>query len=339
MRLAVISDIHVLGPVEMARANESYVELAQQGHAWRRRWRRGLYRVRRRLWNGHLEWRHTAFLRALDEVEEFEPEWIIANGDYGGDYGGIGLSDEATFDSAALVVKVIRDRFPRQSRFIFGDHDLGKFSTVLREGGIRLGSLEVGEQKLGIPSFWHEVDEDVHLIGVNSSLFTLDLFLPEALADEVPEWKRRRDEHIALVARALEGLPSSGRVVLFCHDPSALTALSQIPIVRRRMRQIELTVIGHLHSPTLLRLARYASRLSRLKLRYPVARIVAHGLEGARSWDLFHPVVCPSTFGTGHHLAGGLLFIEKDADGRLVARRQRVHRRHYRLHRALPGHA
>jgi hypothetical protein len=339
MRLAVISDIHLVGPAELALANSSYGTL--RGHPDRitRAWRSGLYRVRRRFWNGHLKWRHTAFVRALDEVAGRRPDWVIANGDYGGDLGGVGLSHHATLDSARLVVDMVRGRFADRCRFVFGDHDLGKYSTLLREGGIRLHSLEVGERQLQIPSFWHERDEDYHLIGVNSSLFTLDLFLPEALAEEIPEWKRRRDEHIESVSRAFHGLPARARVILFCHDPSALTALAQLPVVQRRLPQIELTVIGHLHSPTLLKLARYAARFSNLKPRYPVARIVAHGLAGARSWNAFHPVVCPSTFGTGHHVAGGILLIQRGAHGRLEARRVRIGRRQYRLHRAGTGHA
>lgn len=340
MRLAVLSDIHLMGPTEIARANQSYDLLREDPHPLRRKWRRGLYRVRRRLWNGHLEWRHTAFLRALDEVEDLEPEWVIANGDYGGDYGGVGLSNEATYDSAALVVRLIRQRFPQRARFVFGDHDLGKYSTTLREGGIRLDSLERGESQLGIPSFWHEVDEGVHLIGVNSSLFTLDLFLPEALTEEVPEWERRREEHLDLVRQAFARLPRSAEVVLFCHDPSALDALARLPVVQRRLSSIALTVIGHLHSPSLLWLARRAARLTRSwNPRYPVARIISQGLAGVRSWEWFKPVVCPSTFGTGHHVAGGLLMVERDRQGRLVARRRRIHRRHYRLHRADRGRA
>ena len=340
MRLAIISDVHVLGPTEIARANQSFASLRDDPHALRRKWRRGLYRVRRRLWNGHLEWRHTAFLRALEEVEDFQPEWVIANGDYGGDYGGVGLSNEATYDSAALVVQLIRQRFPERARFVFGDHDLGKYSTVLREGGIRLSSLERGETQLGIPSFWHEVDDAVHLIGLNSSLFTLEHFLPEALLEEVPEWRRRQALHLEHVSEAFARLPRQAQVILFCHDPSALETLAQLPVVQRRLPQIALTVIGHLHSPTLLWVARRAARLgSRWNPRYPVARIISKGLAGARSWELFRPVVCPSTFGTGHHVAGGLLLVERNKQGKLVAHRRRVHRRHYAHHRAMPGRA
>ena len=340
MRIAVVSDVHMMGPTEIAHANQCYAGLGQRQHALHRTWRRSLYRVRRRLWNGHLEWRHTAFLRALDAVDEFHPDWLIANGDYGGDSCGVGLSHPPTFDSAALVVNLLRERFPERARFVFGDHDLGKYSTVLQAGGIRLDSLDRGEAGLGIPSFWHEVDDGIHLIGVNSSLFNLELFLPEALVAEVPEWNKRRQEHLDLVLKAFDRLPRQGQVILFCHDPSALDVLSRLPVVQRKLPQIAMTVIGHLHSPSLLWLARRAARLGgKWNPRYPVARIVAKGLAGVRNWDLFRPVVCPSTFGTGHHVAGGLLLIERDRQGRLVARRRRIHRRHYRSHKAAKGKA
>jgi len=339
VQIAVISDIHLVGPSELALAERTYGRLRRNPDILMRAVRSGLYRVRRRFWNGHLKWRHTAFLRALDEIAEKKPEWVIANGDYGGDLGGVGLSHKATFDSASIVIEMIRQRFPNRSRFVFGDHDLGKYSTVLRKGGIRLNSLEIGERQLHIPSFWHETAEEVHLLGINSSLFTLDLFLPEAIAEEIPEWQRRRAEHLEQVESAFDELARDARVILFCHDPSALTALSQLAVVRERLSQIELTVIGHLHSPTLLRLSRYAARLSNLKPHYPVARIVANGLSGAREWNMFRPVVCPSTFGTGHHVAGGILLIQRDERGKIEAVRTSVRRQYYRRHRAPSGHA
>jgi hypothetical protein len=299
--------------------------VAQDQHPLKRRWRRGLHRARTRFWNAHPEWREEAFLRALVHIADYKPDWVIANGDYGGDYGGIGVSDDATFHSAAGVIRAIRKVFHEQCRFVFGDHDLGKYSTLLRGGGIRLRSLELGEQRLGIPSFWHEVDEDYHLIGLNSSLITLDLFLPEALTHEIPEWERRRKQHVEEVSETFARLPGRSRILLFCHDPSALHALSHIRPVRNRIKQIEMTVIGHLHAPGLLKLARLVPKsASQWRPKYPVARIIADGLKGVASWRMFKPVVCPSTFGAGHHLRGGVLLIEKDEQGGLVAVRRRI---------------
>ncbi len=327
MRLAVISDFHVAGPKERVRSASSYHDIGNGLHPLKRKWRRGLHRARARLWNANPEWRSEAFLRALDCVSGYKPDWVIANGDYGSDQGGVGVSDEATFESASGVIRTIRRTFHQRCRFIFGDHDLGKYSTLLRSGGIRLKSLNLGEEVLGIPSFWHELDDGYHLIGINSSLFTLDLFLPEALAEEIPHWRERRARHIADVCETFSRIPSKGRVILFCHDPSALHALSELKPVRERLPQIDMTVIGHLHSPGLLKLARLVpQRASAWRPKYPVARIIAHGLKGVGSWKMFKPVVCPSTFGTGHHIRGGLLFVEKSASGPLVARRIRIPR-------------
>jgi hypothetical protein len=317
-----------MGPRERAASQATFDALHDDPNPLRRRVRRGLHRVRNRFWNAHPEWREEAFLKALDQVRDYEPDWVVANGDYGGDYGGVGVSDDATYESAAGVIRAIRRYFRHNSRFIFGDHDLGKYSTLLRGGGIRLRSLRLGEEQLGIPTFWHEVDEDFHLIGINSSLFTLEQFLPEALAHEIPEWEQRRKRHHAEVNHCFRHLPAKARVLLFCHDPGALPALAQLPAVRNRLVQIERTIIGHLHSPGLLKLARLLPRKpGAWKPRYPVARIIAHGLEGVDAWAQFRPVVCPSTFGTGHHIRGGLLFLEKDARGRLIVRRRRVVRR------------
>jgi 3',5'-cyclic AMP phosphodiesterase CpdA len=324
MRLAVLSDIHVLGDRELEQSEASAAALGSGLTLPLRLWRRGLYRARNRLWNWHPEPRRDCFLRALDDVEAFEPDWVVANGDYGGDTQGVGLSDESTFQSAEVVVSMVRALFPNRCRFVFGDHDIGKYSTNLRQGGIRIESLDRGEQLLGIQSFWHEEVEGYHLIGINSSLFGLHLFLPEAIEEEIPEWQRRQQQHMEEVREAFETLPASARVLLFCHDPGALATLDTIPAVRARQRQIERTILGHLHSPGLLRLARMVPPFPKVKPRYPVARIIARSLSDKSSWRRFNPILCPSTFGTGQHVSGGALFAETNGEGRLVIRRHRI---------------
>ncbi len=324
MRLAVLSDIHVLGPGE----HEQYIEYANAIGSdvtpLRRKWRRILYGIRHRFWNWSPESRQMCFLKALEDILEYQPDWVIANGDYGGDAGGTGLSDAYTFESAAQVITLVRELFPGNCHFIFGDHELGKYSTLIRKGGIRLDSLYRGEQELGIQSFWHETIDDYHLVGINSSLFTLEMFLPEARLDEISEWKRISAEHKRKVDETFARLPDNARILLFCHDPGALTALSELPGVRDRIDQIKQTILGHLHTPGLLTLARMASRMPQLKLKYPIARIMAEAARGAHTWTEFNPVVCPSTFGTGKHLSGGILLIETGPDGGIVTRRHPV---------------
>lgn len=324
MRLAVISDIHVLGPGEHEQDQEHVAALGRDLPQMRGGWRRLLHRIRRRFWNWHPESRHACFLKALEEIQAYHPDWIIANGDYGGDTGGVGLSNEFTYESTAGVITLMRELFADRCLFVYGDHELGKYSTNLRHGGIRLDSLYRGEQLLGIQSFWHKEIDGNHLIGVNSVLFTLDLFLPEALEEEIPEWERIREQHRRDVTSAFEQLPADARVLLFCHDPGALSPLIELPAIRARLPQIKLTVLGHLHTPGLLHLARLMSRLPQWNARYPVARIISQSLRGARTWTAFNPIVCPSTFGAGHHVSGGLLFIEADKEGNIVTRRHRV---------------
>ena len=324
MRIAVISDMHVLGPGEAQRSHRIAHDLGARHSFLARKWNRALLRVRRRLWNWHPEFREAVFLRALDVIAEFRPDWIVANGDYGGDSSGVGLSDDESFESVRRVLDLMRSTFPDHCRFVFGDHELGKHSTELRRGGIRYESLQRGETALGLRIFWHEQDGAFHLIGLASTLLTLDLFLPEALPGEIPRWLERREELIGRLRETCAALPSDARILLFLHDPSALGALEEIPEVRARLPQIERTVLGHLHAPGLLPLVGLLARLPRLNPRYPVARIIAHGARGAHRWPAFRPVVCPAVFGAGHHFSGGLLFLETDAGGRLHVRRHRL---------------
>ena len=324
MRLAVISDVHVMGPSEKDKHNESFNRLGEGLPRMHGAWRRSLHRLRRRFWVDHPEARHQSFLHALDTVASYNPDWIVANGDYGGDTLGIGMSDASTFESVASVVTLIRHMFPNNAHFIFGDHEIGKYSTALKQGGIRLKSLQRGEELLGIRSFWTERVDGFHLVGVNSSLFVLDLFLPEALADEIPEWRRLRTEHIDQVNASFENLPADARVLLFCHDPSALSVISELPGVQRHISQIERTILGHYHAPSLLSLAKLVRLLPKLDPKYPVARITMHGVHGIKGWRKFRPIVCPATFGAGHHVPGGVLFVETNERGQIVTRSRRL---------------
>ena len=317
MKLAVVSDLHVMGPNEYAQSVESVRGMGRDVSPFRGKVRRGLNRFRDRYWHWDAESRQTCFLHALEKVADYNPDWIIANGDYGGDHKGIGLSDDHTFESVSLVVESIRATFPDRALFIFGDHDIGKYNTVRRDGGIRLLSLIRGEEELGISSFWHQELGVFHLIGVNSTLLTLHLFLPEALDDEIEEWEHRRREHIQQIRSVFAGLPEAVNILLFCHDPSALAELAKLSEVNRRTSQIAVSVVGHLHAPGLLRLTRIMRHFPVIKSRYPIARIITHSAQGARSWKEFKPVVCPSTYGIGHHVSGGVLFIEKIDNGRI----------------------
>lgn len=325
MRIAVISDIHVLSPNERELNKAAERELGGTSSRLSRRWRLGIHRIRKRFWHGHHESREECFLKAVDEVRAFDPDLVVANGDYGGDTAGTGLSDIHTFESAAGVVQLIRETFGGRCRFIFGDHDLGKYASTHRRGGIRLDSLYKGEQELGIKSFWHETTENFHLIGVNSSLLNLDLFLPEALEHEIPAWKLHKESHLEEVNKGFSSIPHDERIILFCHDPCALSVLADLPAVKARIGSIERTILGHLHAPILLKLVQAAPRPpTKWVPKYPIVRNVLNGMQGAKKWWPFHPIVCPSTFGTGHHFSGGVLLLESDNGAGVSIHKRRI---------------
>jgi hypothetical protein len=319
MRIAVLSDLHVLGLRETERSRRIARDLGADRAFAHRTLRRGLHRVRSRFWNRRADDREACFLRALDDLALLHPDWIIANGDYSGDTGGIGLSDPRVFESVARVVDLLRRSFPERCLFTFGDHELGKFSTELKRGGIRMASLRRGEDDLGIESFWHRTKDRLHLVGVNSTLLTLSLYLPEALEEEIPLWQEQRARHLENIRRAFSSIPPGDRILLFCHDPSALGDLAGIPEVQTRIGQIAQTVLGHLHYPGLLKITRWIGRLPILP-RYPVARIIAHGAKSAAAWSQFRPVVCPATFGLGPLLPGGFLHLDITPDHLKVTR-------------------
>ena len=323
MRIAVVSDLHVAGPGEHAETRESVRLLGHGEGSVRRRFRRGLNRFRDRFWHWQPESRAACFVQALQHIYNYNPDYLVANGDYAGDHSGMGLSDDHTYESVNHVVSLIREIFPERSRFNFGDHDIGKYNTVRRQGGIRLRSLERGLE-LGLESFWEIAHDNVLLIGVNSSLLTLELYLPEALPEEVDDWASRREAHVQQIVERFRGIEDGHRVILFSHDPSAMGLLSSLPEVRKRLSQIECTVVGHLHTPMLMGLTRMMRHVPVLKTNYPIARIVTHGARGAQDWKRFNPVVCPSTYGVGNHISGGILLIEARSRGPLAVTRQRI---------------
>ena len=145
MRLAVISDVHVLGPGEQEQTDESVRNLGHELHPVRRTWRRGLHRVRDRFWHWDAHSRRACFHHALQKVATYQPDYLVANGDYGGDHYGVGLSDDLSFESVAFVLSEIRDMFPGRHFYppenIKSGNDLRLFPVKFRmpEGVILVG--------------------------------------------------------------------------------------------------------------------------------------------------------------------------------------------------------
>lgn len=303
----VVSDIHYAGAEEQSRGQPRVALsnnrlLQTMMLAWDR-----LVWVRDPLAHNHLLDR---FIEAAGPAE-----WVVANGDYACDAACVGVSDDAALASAKECLHRLRGHFGRRLRATLGDHELGKTSFVGGKGGMRLGSWSRAVGELDIRPFWQiEVGRYV-LLGVASPLIGLEVYRPDALAEEWPEWERLRTRHVAEVGAAFQQLSPGHRVVLFCHDPSALPYLLHLPPVAARLAQIELTVVGHLHSEWFLRQARRLAGFPTVTWLGPTVRRWTQGLNAARHWQDFNVALCPSLAGIELDRCGGWLTLELDPDG------------------------
>src|SRR5205823_12960223 len=137
-------------------------------------------------------------------------------------------------------------------RATFGDHELGKLSFFGGRGGLRLASWQRA-QDLALEPFWQLPLGKYLLLSIASPLVALPVYISETLPAERAEWERLRAEHLARIRDAFASLRPDHRVLLFCHDPTALPFLWRDDIVRAKLPQIEQTIIGHLHSNLILR--------------------------------------------------------------------------------------
>jgi hypothetical protein len=312
IRLVVVSDIHHAGPLERARGGR----IAEDRSAL---WQRLLLRLHRRfLWLDN-PFAHNHLLDGfLDRAGT--PDWVIANGDYSCDSAYLGLSDPAAYESAALCLQRLRDRFSGRLLAIMGDHELGKRSMAGGFGGLRLASWHRTRSDLGVPPFWTQELGRYVLMGVTSTVLALPVYQGEALPEELEAWRELRRAHLAEIAAAFGRLRSDQRVILFCHDPSALPFLWRETAVREHVAQIEQTVVGHLHSPLILWQSRLLAGMPRLTFLGSTAERLSSALQEAGHWRHFRVRLCPSLTGIQLRQDGGFFRVLLDPEAREPAR-------------------
>lgn len=306
--LLVVSDIHHAAAVE--RSRQGYEIACAPNWPVRQLVRayRGCVWLRDPLGTG-------AFLEEF-LIRSGEPDLVIANGDFNADTRFVGVSDDAAFASAEECLGKLRARFGERLHATIGDHELGKVSLVGGHGGLRLASWPRVTAGLGLRPFWrHEWGRHVFL-GVTSTLLSLPVFEREMLPGERAEWEALRAKHLEEVRAAFAGLSPHQRVLLFCHDPTALPFLARQPEVRDRLGQIEATVIGHLHSPLVLRTGRALAGMPPIRFLGVSVRRMSTALNEAKLWRSFNVRLCPSLTGIQLLKDGGWLTVKLDADAR-----------------------
>jgi hypothetical protein len=313
--LAILSDIHYASAAEQARGDDyehrgvanAPVRLLLRAH-------RRFFWLHRPLRQNHLLDRFIERAGAVD--------YVVANGDYSCDSAFVGVSDDAACQSARECLARLRDRFSDRVRATLGDHELGKFSLVGARGGMRLASYRRAQQELGLDPFWRLDLGRYVLMGLTSSLVALPAFEPYTLPAERAGWEQLRDGHLAEIRAAFSALTPERRILLFCHDPTALPYLWREEAVRARAAQIEQTIIGHLHSNLILWKSRVLAGMPVIRAFGHSARRMSAALSEARSWKPFHVRLCPSLFGIELLKDGGFLKAELDADAARPARFQ-----------------
>lgn len=312
LSLAILSDLHYAGPAEQARGDDYEF--------------RGIHNPLRRLAlhaYRHFIWMRRPlaqapqldrFLREVDAVD-----FVIANGDYTCSSGFIGLADDASYESARECIGKLRGKFGDRLRLNFGDHELGKLSFVGSLGGMRLTSWKRCVDELHIEPFWKIERGRYVLMGVTSSLIALPLLDADMLPQEKAEWEKLRAQHLDEIRAAFNTLAPDRRVLLFCHDPTALPFLWREAEVRAKVPQIEHTIIGHLHSNLYLWKSRMLAGMPVIKFLGPTPKKLSSALNEARLWRPFNVKLCPSLSGIELLKDGGYFTVQLDAEAQKPA--------------------
>lgn len=305
--LAVVSDIHYFSTAEQARGpNYEFDAIASPLKRF------FLKTYRHQIWLRHPLDHNRQLDRFLERVGPVDA--AVANGDFSCDSAFVGVSDDATCQSARECLEKLRGKFGAGFRATIGDHELGKLSFFGDRGGMRLASYHRTRQDLALEPLWQfEVGRYV-LMGVASPLIALPAFEPDTLPAERPEWERLRGEHLAEIRRAFEALKPAHRVLLFCHDPTALPFLWREEAVRSRLPQIEQTVIGHLHSNLLFWKSRLLAGMPPIRFLGHSARRMSTALRAAKTWRFFRVRLCPALAGIQLLNDGGYFVVALDPD-------------------------
>ncbi|MCU0782521.1 MAG: hypothetical protein MUF81_00450 [Verrucomicrobia bacterium] len=311
--LAILSDIHYASAAEQARGDDY-----EYRHLRNPLLRSAFRAYRHVIWMRHPLRQNAQLDRFLAEVGSVD--YAVANGDYSCNTGAVGLCDDTARQSAMECFGKLREKFGDRLRLNLGDHELGKLSVFGARGGMRLESWRRATGELGLQPFWRLELGHYVLLGVVSSLVALPFFIPDMLAEERVAWEELRKQHLAEIRAAFAALQPHQRVLLFCHDPTALPFLGRDETVRVRLPQIEHTIIGHLHSNLYLWKSKMLAGMPVIKFLGHSARRMSGALNEARHWRPFHVRLCPSLAGIELLKDGGYFTVELDAEAQRPAR-------------------
>ena len=308
LSIAIVSDIHHAGPAEQLRRGHEQRAVANPFLRFLTAFFRHLIWLRDPFAHNHLLDRFIAAASTADRV--------VANGDYSCDTAFVGVSDEPAFASASLALGALRRAFGNRFAATIGDHELGKMSLFGGRGGLRWESWSRTRTGLGLEPLWQVTLGRYQLLGVTSSVLALPVYSPETLPDERSAWEELRRIHLDEIRRVLDRLSSRDRLILFCHDPTALPFLWREGNLRQHQSRLELTVIGHLHTQLIYQPSRWLAGMPRIGFLGNAVRRMSEALRSAREWKPFNVKLCPSLAGSELLRDGGFCWLTIDVDAR-----------------------
>jgi len=303
--LLVLSDIHYTGAAEQARGNDFDLKVIRHPAT---RALAGTYR--------HFIWMRDPFVRS-PHFEKFlaaapATDLVVVNGDYTGNTAFIGLSDPAAMASAVECVGKLKAKFGERLHLTIGDHEIGKVVMFSGRGEMSLASWYAATGSLGLKPFWKMEVGNYVLLGVASPLLVLPASRADTRPADWPEWERLRAAHLAEIRAAFDALRPEQRVLLFCHDPTALPFLAAEEAVRRHLPQIEQTIIGHLHTNLLMWKCRTFAGVPTIRFLGHYVKKFTSALNKAQTWRPFNVRLCPALAGIQLLNDGGYYTVELD---------------------------
>lgn len=194
---------------------------------------------------------------------------------------------------------------------------------------MRLASWRHVRKDLELRPFWKVSIGNYALLGITSSLVALPVYEPETLPDERDKWQALRQQHLSEIRRCFAELRSSDRVLLFCHDPTALPFLWQEALVRNKIRQVEKTIIGHLHTNLILWNSRLLAGMPLLTFLGNSVRRMSSALHEAKHWRPFNVLLCPALAGTELLKDGAYLCMQIEMEAKKPAQFELHRTRHF----------
>jgi 3',5'-cyclic AMP phosphodiesterase CpdA len=300
--VAIVSDVHYASAAEQERGDYCLCQLANP-----------VQRLAVRLYR-HYVWLRDPFAHnelLNDFIERTRgADIVVANGDYSCDSGFVGISDDAAFASARECLEKLRAAFGSNLSATLGDHEFGKKPLGANVGGLRIRSFSRATSDLEIAPFWKFELGNYVLMGITSSVAALPVYESEALREEVKDWRELHKAHLAAVRQAFSQLRPYQRVLLFCHDPTALPYLWHEKEIREKLPQVERTIIGHLHSNLVLFKSRILAGCPPITFMGHTVRRITIALREARLWRHFNVLLCPSLAGMELLKDGGFVTAE-----------------------------